>query len=69
MGRNGLQGGLKNARRPGVCKTWVSNSQFVPQDHLFTRESLSSPGTEPSNYSPCRATALLWQGKERKKTI
>lgn len=30
----------------GVCKTWVSNTQCAPQEHLSTRETPSSPGTE-----------------------
>lgn len=50
MGRNGWQRGLKNARRPGVCQTWVSNTQHVPQVHFSTRESASSPTTEPSTH-------------------
>lgn len=30
----------------GVCKAWVSNTQCAPEEHLSTRETPSSPGTE-----------------------
>lgn len=53
----------------GVCKAWVSNTQCAPEEHLSTRETPSSPGTERSNHSPCRETALLWEGKERNKRV
>lgn len=59
-GTNGLQGGLKYARTPGVCKTWVSNTWCVLQEEfLSTWGPAASPGIEPGNYSLCRAMALL----------
>jgi len=35
-GRNGLQGGLKDARRPGVRKTWLSNTLCVLQEEFLS---------------------------------
>lgn len=57
--RNGLPEGLKDVRRPTACKTWMSNTQCVLQEFLSTWSPADSSGTEPDNYSPCRAKAPL----------